>query len=108
MAVPAQRKAGVLKRYGPENQGMAQLRAQAELGRKYLRELRREVTRLAMLADDSMDGGALAKAAEHLEEPELAGAEAGRQRGPRQPAGSRLCRSCGAGERQKQRTRQNF
>ena len=28
--------------------------------------------------------------------------------GPRQPAGSRLCRSCGAGERQKQRTRQNF
>ena len=23
-------------------------------------------------------------------------------------AGSRLCRSCGAGERQKQRTRQNF
>lgn len=71
MAVPAQRKAGVLKRYGHENQGMAQLRAQAELGRKYLRELRREVTRLAMLADDSMDGGALAKAAEHLEEPEL-------------------------------------
>ena len=43
----------------------------ADLGRKYLRELRREVTRLAMLADDSMDGGALAKAAEHLEEPEL-------------------------------------
>ena len=28
-------------------------------------------TGLAMLADDSMDGGALAKAAEHLEEPEL-------------------------------------
>mgnify|MGYP001539022846 CR=1 FL=1 len=56
VAVPAQRKAGVLKRYGHENQGMAQLRAQAELGRKYLRELRREVTRLAMLADDSMDG----------------------------------------------------
>ena len=71
VVVPAQRKAGVLKRYGHENQGMAQLRAQAELGRKYLRELRREVTRLAMLADDSMDGGALAKAAEHLEEPEL-------------------------------------
>ena len=34
-----------------------------------LRELRREVTRLAMLADDSMDGGALAKAAEHLAVP---------------------------------------
>ena len=71
VAVPAQRKAGVLKRYGPEDERTAQLRTQAELGRKYLRELRREVTRLAMLADDSMDGGALAKAAEHLEEPEL-------------------------------------
>ena len=71
VAVPAQRKAGVLKRYGPEDEGVARLRAQAELGRKYLQELRREVTRLAMLADDGVDGGALAKAAEHLEEPEL-------------------------------------
>lgn len=71
VAVPAQRKAGVLKRYGPEDEGVARLRAQAELGRKYLRELRREVTRLAMLADDGVNGGALAKAAEHLEEPEL-------------------------------------
>ena len=71
VAVPAQRKAGVLKRYGPEDEGTARLRAQAELGRKYLQELRREVTRLAMLADDGVDGGALAKAAEHLEEPEL-------------------------------------
>ena len=71
VAVPAQRKAGVLKRYGPEDEGTARLRAQAELGRKYLQELRREVTRLAMLADDGVDGGALAKAAEHLAEPEL-------------------------------------
>ena len=71
VAVPAQRRAGVLKRYGPEDEGVARLRAQAELGRKYLQELRREVTRLAMLADDGVDGGALAKAAEHLEEPEL-------------------------------------
>lgn len=71
VAVPAQRKAGVLKRYGPEDERVARLRAQAELGRKYLQELRREVTRLAMLADDGVDGGALAKAAEHLAEPEL-------------------------------------
>ena len=71
VAVPAQRKAGVLKRYGPEDERTAQLRAQAELGRKYLRELRCEVTRLAMRADDSVDGSALAKAAEHLAEPEL-------------------------------------
>ena len=57
VAVPAQRKAGVLKRYGPEDERTAQLRAQAELGRKYLQELRREVTRLAMLADDGVDRG---------------------------------------------------
>lgn len=59
-----------------------------------------------MLADDSVDGGALAKAAEHLEEPELL--ELKRVYGAQAAAGSRLCRSCGAGERQKQRTRRNF
>ena len=71
VAVPAQRTAGVLKRYGPEDARTVQLRAQAELGKKYLRQLRHEVTRLAMLADESADGGALAKVAERLEEPEL-------------------------------------
>ena len=71
VAVPAQRKAGVLKRYGPEDEQTARLRVQAELGRKYLRGLRREVVRLAMLSDNSVDGGVLARAAERLEEPEL-------------------------------------
>ena len=33
--------------------------------------LRREVVRLAMLADDGLDGGVFAKAAQRLEEPEL-------------------------------------
>ena len=71
VAVPAQRKAGVLKRYGPEDEQTARLRVQAELGRKYLRGLRQEVVRLAMLSDNSVDGGVLARAAERLEEPEL-------------------------------------
>ena len=71
VAVPAQRAAGVLKRFGRERDGDRRLRKEAELGRKYLKELRREVVRLAMLADDGLDGGVFARAAERLEEPEL-------------------------------------
>lgn len=71
VAVPAQRAAGVLKRFGQEREEDRTLRREAELGRKYLGALRREVARLAMLADDGLDGGILAKAAERLEEPEL-------------------------------------
>ena len=71
VAVPAQRAAGVLKRFGQEREGDRTLRKEAELGRKYLKELRREVVRLAMLADDGLDGGVFARAAERLEEPEL-------------------------------------
>ena len=71
VAVPAQRGAGVLKRFGPEDGESALLRRQAALGRKYLTELRREVVRLAMLADDGLDGSVFAKAADRLEEPEL-------------------------------------
>ena len=71
VAVPAQRGAGVLKRYGQEDRQAALLRKQAALGQKYLKELRREVVRLAMLADDGLDGGVFAAAADRLEEPEL-------------------------------------
>lgn len=71
VAVPAQREAGVLKRFGQEREADRTLRKEAELGRKYLGELRKEVVRLAMLADDGLDGGIFAKAAERLEEPEL-------------------------------------
>ncbi|MCI8818614.1 MAG: hypothetical protein HFG04_05590 [Oscillibacter sp.] len=71
VAVPAQRQAGILKRFGQEREGERALRKEAELGRKYLRELRREVTRLAMLADEALDGKVFRKAAERLEEPEL-------------------------------------
>ena len=71
VAVPAQRSAGVLKRFGQEDGQLALLRREAALGRKYLQELRREVVRLAMLADDRLDGGVFARAAERMEEPEL-------------------------------------
>ena len=71
VAVPAQRKAGVLKRFGQERDEERSLRKEAELGRKYLKALRREVARLAMLADEGLDGGVFARAAERLEEPEL-------------------------------------
>ena len=50
---------------------MAELRKQAELGRKYVKELRREVARLAMLADDGLDGTVLSGMIRRLEEPEL-------------------------------------
>ena len=75
VAVPAQREAGVLKRFRQEpetaGEGAALLRRQAALGRKYLQGLREEVVRLAMLADDDLDGAVFAAAAEKLEEREL-------------------------------------
>ena len=76
VAVPAQRQAGVLKHYGPEDGRTALLLRQAELGRKYLQELRKEVKRLAMLADENLDGETLVKAADRLEETELLGLKA--------------------------------
>lgn len=71
VAVPAQRNAGVLKHVKQANGDLSQLRRQAELGKKYLKQLRQEVVRLAMLSDDNLDGELFAKAAEQLEEPEL-------------------------------------
>lgn len=71
VAVPAQRNAGVLKRFGQEGSETVLLRKQAALGRKYLQELRHEVVRLAMLVDEELDGRMFAGMAERLEEPEL-------------------------------------
>ena len=71
VAMPAQRNAGVLKHFGQNGDGSAMLEKQAALGRKYLAELRREVTRLAMLTDDGLDGKVFAKAVSRLDEPEL-------------------------------------
>ena len=71
VAVPAQRNAGVLKRFEQNSGGSAVLEKQAALGRKYLTELRGEVARLAMLADGELNGQVFAKALDRLEEPEL-------------------------------------
>ena len=71
VAVPVQRNAGVLKRFGQEDRQLALLRKQAALGMKYLAELRQEVVRLAMLADNGLDGQVFAGVVDRLEEPEL-------------------------------------
>lgn len=70
VAVPAQRSAGVVKRFeqGEESQ---LLRRQAALGRKYLSELRKEVVRLSMLADGETEGGVMTKAVSRLDADEL-------------------------------------
>ena len=76
VAVPAQRGAGVLrKQFGQErgigHDAMKELQYHAELGRNYLKNLRSEVVRLAMLADDFLDGKMLAGVAEKLDEEQL-------------------------------------
>lgn len=75
VAVPAQRQAGVMKRYTPDQgvdrQEWELLCKQAELGRAYLSGLRKEVVRLAMLAEDTLDGKAFAAITEKLGETEL-------------------------------------
>lgn len=71
VAVPAQRRAGVVKHFGPEDAHLTALRKEAELGRRYLAGLRREVVRLAMLSDDDLDGAMFAKMTRKLEEEEL-------------------------------------
>ena len=71
VAVPAQRDAGVLKRFEQEGGETVLLRKQAALGRKYLQELRKEVVRLAMMADDGLDGIPFGKVMDRLEEAEL-------------------------------------
>lgn len=71
VAVPAQREAGVLKRYGGRDPERAQLEREAALGRRYMKALRREVARLAMLADESVPGEVWTGVVERLEEPEL-------------------------------------
>lgn len=85
VAVPAQREAGVMKRFGQADGELEQyvgqrkefreawdaLRKQAELGRNYLSGLRREVVRLALLADETLDGTVFQGIADKLEEAEL-------------------------------------
>ena len=64
-----------MKRFAPNKSVNRQewdtLCAQAELGRSYLGGLRKEVVRLALLAEDALDGESFAKIANRLEEDEL-------------------------------------
>ena len=71
VAVPAQPRAGVVKRFGSEGTELRTLRKQAELGQRYLTGLRREVVRLAMLEDGHLDGKIFTKAVGRLDEAEL-------------------------------------
>lgn len=77
VAVPAQRQAGVMKQLlQQENrkacgEELSLLRAQAELGRNYMKGLRHEVVRLALLGDPHLDGEVFTGIAEKLAEPEL-------------------------------------
>ena len=71
VAVPAQRDAGVLKRYGAPDAERMRLEREAALGRRYMKTLRREVARLAMLADETVPGEVWTGVVEKLEEPEL-------------------------------------
>ena len=67
VAVPAQRKAGVIKSAG------RRLEDEARLGRKYLKSLRAEMARLAGIAEPQADRALLEKVAGKLDEEELLG-----------------------------------
>lgn len=67
VAVPAQRKAGVIKSAGHR------MEEEARLGRRYLKSLRREVVRLAGLAQPEAEHELLVRVADKLDERELLG-----------------------------------
>lgn len=88
VAVPAQPRAGVMKRYGRAESGtlrelveksgsrasareLAQLEELSELGRSYLKALRSNVRGLMLTAEESFDGELVGKMTEKLGEPEL-------------------------------------
>ncbi len=66
VAVPAQRKAGVIK-------SARRLEDEARLGRKYLKSLRRETARLAGIAEPEADRALLERVCARLDEEELLG-----------------------------------
>ena len=68
VAVPAQPRAGVMRKGFDREE---RLEREAELGRKYLAELRREVVRLGGLAEPGLDGCVMKAVAEKLDEGEL-------------------------------------
>ena len=89
VAVPAQPRAGVLKRCGGEDAGtlktlvkrrgsranqreLESLEKQAEVGKRYLSELRGEVKRLMLVCEQEADGEAIEKLAEKLSRGKMA------------------------------------
>ncbi len=66
VAVPAQKKAGVIK-------SAKRLEDEARMGRRYLKGLRRELVRLAGLAEPEAEHELLCRVAERLDEDELLG-----------------------------------
>lgn len=89
VAVPAQRAAGVVKKYGGEKMDIRkylessgsqelisrldELEKQAELGKSYMDKLRAEVVRLGALADCGIEPTTLRSMADKLDEAELLG-----------------------------------
>lgn len=84
VAVPAQRKAGVVKGFGGLRQVLASadpegswreellsLQKQAAVGRQYLSKLRQETVRLGLMAEEAMDGATLKAIVEKLDPEEL-------------------------------------
>lgn len=70
VAVPAQKKAGVMKAMRQEDDTLKQLEQEAELGRRYLKSLRGEVARAGGLAGQG-EMAVLERALEKLDEEEL-------------------------------------
>ncbi|NCE64684.1 hypothetical protein D1159_08815 [Pseudoflavonifractor sp. 524-17] len=99
VAVPAQRQAGVLKHMDMSWKELVQARPElkrlereAETGRRYLAQLRREVARLGGLAEPGLSHETMARIADRLEEGELAALKAAYEDRLEQlyPAGSQL------------------
>lgn len=71
VAVPAQRKAGVVKAAGEGGAEQEQLRAEAAMGRRYLAALRQEVARMGALAQEELNVELLRAVTGKLGEKEL-------------------------------------
>lgn len=73
VAVPAQKGAGVMKKSvkSPDMKAMRELYRRAELGDRYLAELKGEVLRLGLICDEGLYG-ALKKSVERMDAEELA------------------------------------
>ena len=71
VAVPAQRRAGVLKTARRGTEAAERLEYEAALGRKYLAGLRSEVARLGRLVSPEVEHGVMERIAARLEEEEL-------------------------------------